>query len=115
MSIPFIKSIFFLCLGCFTLGRNGHLVVWEPSFDLPDLQTSKDKDIKPVAKTDNKDQDEPDDVTETENNVESLTANESDNKSSKLYYSRKSKHFLRDALPKDPKGKKNSLFNLPIC
>jgi hypothetical protein len=46
-------------------------------------------------------------LSENEDNAaaESVAAANNDNKPSKLFYSKKSKHFLRDALPKDPSTK----------
>ena len=100
-------------LGCFTIGRNGHLVIWEPSIEAQDLQSMKDNEnIK--AKAAEKELEEPDDISENEDNAaaETVAAANNDNKPSKLFYSKKSKHFLRDALPKDPTTKgKLSYFN----
>ena len=103
-----VELIFFVCvyLGCFTIGRNGHLVIWEPSIEVQDLQSMKDNEnIK--AKAAEKELEEPDDISENEDNAaaESVAAANNDNKPSKLFYSKKSKHFLRDALPKDPSTK----------
>ena len=48
-------------LGCFTIGRNGHLVIWEPSIEVQDLQSMKDNEnIK--AKAAEKELEEPDDI-----------------------------------------------------
>ena len=98
--------------GCFTVGRNGHLVIWEASIEVQDLQSMKDnQNIK--AKAAEKELEEPDDISENEDNAaESIATANNDNKPSKLFYSKKSKHFLRDALPKDPtaKGKFNVEF-----
>ena len=75
---------------------------------MQDLKRCENNEITPSKnniKDDDKELEEPDDISENENNVESVIATKNDNKPSKLYYSRKTKHFLRDALPKDPNGK----------
>ena len=82
---------------------------------MQDLQRCEKNEITPSKsnlKADDKELEEPDDISENENNVESVIATKNDNKPSKLYYSRKTKHFLRDALPKDPNGK---LMNIELC
>ena len=88
-------------LGCFTLGRNGHLVHWEPSLELNELDPMQRPTKKEKKKSD---ENEEDDITE-EQKHESIDSSEQENSASRLFYSRKSKHFLRDALPKDDKSK----------
>ena len=86
-------------LECFTLGRNGQLVHWEPSMKMEDLKviSANDKVVQKKDKFD--DNEEEDDITEDQNDKhESINANDDTNKTSKLFYSRKSRHFLRNAL-----------------
>lgn len=99
-SDPIVKVSFeSKSLNCFTLSRGGHLLVWEPSLQLEDLQP----ETKEASSTSSKKQKKPDDDEEEEDNfaerqAETLTTEE-EKKESKFFYSRKSKHFLRDALP----------------
>lgn len=83
-------------LSCFTLGRNGQLVHWESSLELDELQPVNAK----IAKKDDEDVEEDIIPENDDEQVEAVVANSDANKASKIHYSRKSKHFLRDALPK---------------
>ena len=106
-------------LDCYTLGRNGHLVIWEPSFTLEELipDESSEREYKKKSKED-ADMEEDDvktnmeDDQRDEENVESLNADSilpKTSEKSRLYYSRKSRHFLRDVLPKDDDVSKNAV------
>ena len=107
---------------CYTISRNGHLVLWEPSLNLDELiplelenQTTH-KSKKKNSKENEGEQDDDVDPNNLEDepneaNVETDSANADTTKASKLFYSRKSKTFLRDALPgdKDAKTKKTAV------
>ena len=69
------------------------MLIWEPSIEVQDLQSMKDNEnIK--AKAAEKELEEPDDISENENNAaETVAAANNDNKPSKLFYSKKSKHL----------------------
>ena len=105
-SDPIIASFFEKnSLTCYSVSRNGHLVHWEPSIEIEDLIPIEIEGDK--RKYQKKSDEEEDDIEtnleneQIEENVENITADTDTTKSSKLYYSRKSRHFLRDSLPKD--------------
>ena len=75
-------------------------MLWEASLQASDL---KPKEEKSEVKKD--DENEDDDVPEQDQNVQELEAKTESNSKSKLFYSRSSRHFLKDALPLDSKAK----------
>ena len=81
-------------LDCFTLSRGGHLLIWEPSLQLKDLQPERKKE-----KASDKEEENEDDDFEERQKAETLSTDEQKQSVTKFYYSRKAKHFLRDALP----------------
>lgn len=93
-------------LGCFTLGRNGLLVHWEPSLELSDLTP-----IEEIAKAKKADNEEEEDVIEDKEEAEVLNAQNDGNKSSKLFYSRKSKQFLRPKTETQSKDVKSADYH----
>ena len=119
-----IVNVFFQenSLTCYTLSRNGHLLMWKPSVEHNELEkeTNKDKrsevsiatmkhDKKLDADDNNADYERDefmndDEEQEDKNNKKSIIASEEDQaQNSNFFYTRVGRHFLRDALPQEEK------------
>ena len=122
-----IVNVFFQkdSLKCYTLSRNGHFLVWQCSIELNELEKETEQDRKsklPKKKrtnavdpddTKNGDLEECDsEIDELQGSIDGLEddmdnkkfvmANEEEQrKTTKLFYTRIKRHFLRDALPKE--------------
>ena len=119
-----ITNVFFYknSLTCLTLSRNGHLLIWKPSVELNELEkeackTEKQEkretigkeigssqEIESISSEDeiqNMSPDEAEKSDENDKNVMSATNEMKD--STKFFYTRVARHFLRDALPQEEK------------
>jgi periodic tryptophan protein 2 len=121
-SDPIVSSFFEEdSLNCYTLSRNGHLVHWEASLEPEELVPLKKLEQKKKGgkksnkkKGDDEEEEEEDDMPEnleednTEDKADAVTADNETSQASKLFYTRKFRHFLRDALPKEEQKKQDS-------
>lgn len=132
-----IVNVFFEkdSLTCYTLSRNGHLLIWKPSLEQDQLEketlkkeekvinersTNKNEAKEGIQETDSEEEEEHDQIhdneglQENENKETAIVASvEEQSPNSKFFYTRVGRHFLRDALPQEEKTEENNELDLP--
>jgi len=101
MSDPVVGCFFeSSSLDCYSVSRGGQLAVWESSIEVNDLETQKDQKEKKK-----RDKEEDEDIGDDTDKAEELTANDSTTEQSKMVYRRSARHFLKDHLENEGRGR----------
>ena len=89
-------------LDCYSLSAGGHLLAWESSIGIEDLQPGNPEQRKPPKK---KAEEEDDELLVTEeganNQTETLTTDQTSSETARVLYKRSARHFLKDHLEKE--------------